>query len=109
MPEMYAGELEKAPEKVTVDPKTRQATFSDLELSEPGRYFLQFDCLSSTSGKKYHFVGSPVDVYPANYTRPEIKMEKQVAIKCCLHRGIDTIVVMACRKKKKCMQSYLDI
>lgn len=81
MPEMYAGSLEKEPEKVEVNPTTRQATFSDLQLSAPGRYFLHFTCLSSTTGKTYRYVGEPIDVFPEGYTRREVNVEKKVSVR----------------------------
>jgi len=81
MPEIHPGILEKQPDKVSVDPDTRQATFSDLVLSEPGRYFLEFECVSSTTGKEYKYVGRPIDVFPQNYTLPQANVEKLVTLR----------------------------
>jgi hypothetical protein len=79
MPELYAGVLEAPPHRVTVDPRTKAATFSDLSLSAPGRYFMKFSCISSTTGEMNRFIGESIDVHPQNYTAPEISVERRVS------------------------------
>ena len=74
MPEIYIGSLQKHPEKVTVHPTTRKPTFSDLDLSHPGRYYLAFDCTAEDK-TQHTFVGEAIDVLPEGYEAPVIEVE----------------------------------
>ena len=78
MPEIYRGSLAKQPDTVTVNSQSRHATFSDLSLTAPGRYFLYFECTSPSTGLIHRYVGDAIDVLPEGYVKPQIEASKQV-------------------------------
>ena len=77
MPEMYKGELASTP-VTTVNSASGKATFKDLRFTEPGRYFLQYKCVSDPKQYNNVFISDAINVFPAGYITPVVEVEKQV-------------------------------
>ena len=63
-----------------IDPVTAEGNFTDLTLSETGRYFLIFYFTSHPSDYDLEVFSSEIEVYEADYVEPVIEEEKTAQI-----------------------------